>query len=262
MMSSAEDKGEGMPSRAVAAGRSGPRGATPRVVLISHGDGPMDDRVNLWLARHGIAPEIRRPFRGEPMPPADGSVAASVLYGGPFDAFADDRLPFLADEARWIEGCIAAGVPLLGICQGAQQIAHVLGAQVGAREPEVHEFGYYPLVPTKAGRAIIPDGLHVAQSHWHGFELPAGAELLAATADYPTQAMRYGASTWAFQFHAEVTPAGFRRWQAAMADRYGKPGVQPRDEQDRLMALHDAAQNAWFMRFLDGFLGGAVRPPA
>src|SRR5690606_28767089 len=102
-----------------------------RIVLIRHGDEPADDRVSLWLARHGIAPEPRRPFRGEALPPPDDSLAASVVFGGPFDAFAHDRFPFLADEARWIEGCIAAGVPLLGICQGAQQIAHVLGARVG-----------------------------------------------------------------------------------------------------------------------------------
>jgi GMP synthase (glutamine-hydrolysing) len=236
-----------------------------KIVLIPHGDDPMDDRVNMWLARRGIVPEVRRPFRGEALGPVDQSVAASVIYGGPFDAFAHDRFPFLAEEARWIEGCLARDVPLLGICQGAQQIAHVLGAAVGPPDPVVHEFGYYPLVPTEAGRALIPEGLHVAQAHWHGFGLPAGAERLAASAAYPVQAMRYGLAH-AFQFHAEVTPAGFRRWQARDWAPWGRPGVQPRAEQDRLMALHDAAQDRWFNAFLDRVLGpllqGCCRPDA
>jgi len=31
---------------------------------------------------------------------------------------------------------------------------------------------------------------------------------------------------------------------------YDKPGAQTREEQDRLMVLHDAAQAAWFNGFL------------
>ena len=123
-----------------------------RVVLIRHGDDPADDRVVSYFRGRDIEPEICRPFSGDVLGDVDGSVAAGVVYGGPFNVFETERHGFLNDEHRWIEQCIGRGVPLLGICQGAQSIAHVLGARVGPREGEPHEFGYYPIRPTGAGK--------------------------------------------------------------------------------------------------------------
>ena len=71
--------------------------------------------------------------------------------------------------------------------------------------------------------------------------------------------MRYGERAYAFQFHAEVTRPGFRRWQEKLDIHHGKPGAQTREEQDRLGAEHDQAQHAWFMGFLDRLFGDAVR---
>lgn len=52
-----------------------------------------------------------------------------------------------------------------------------------------------------------------------------------------------------------MTPEGFRRWQEAAWARYGKPGVQTRVEQDRLMVEHDARQHEWFIGFLERLFG-------
>ena len=139
---------------------------------------------------------------------------------------------------------------MLGICQGAQMIAWHLGAHVGPPESNVHEFGYYELTPTAEAGDFLPSPIHVVQSHWHGFDLPAGATRLAASALFPNQAFRIGDKVFGFQFHAEVTPEGFRAMQERGSARYGLPGVQPRAEQDRLMALHDRAQGDWFNGFL------------
>jgi GMP synthase (glutamine-hydrolysing) len=226
-----------------------------RVVLIRHNDSPADDRVVSFLRMRGVEPEFRHPFRGEPLGSPDESVAVCVLYGGPFNVLETERHPFLKDEHRWVEGCMKQGIPLLGICQGAQSIAHVLGAHVGPKPDEPHEFGYYPIWPTEAGAAFFPAELHVAQSHFHEFHIPSGAEHLAASDAFSNQAMKYGESTFAFQFHPEVTPAGFRRWQARSDGYAGKQGAQEPAEQDRLGAIHDARQHDWFMGFLEQFLG-------
>lgn len=230
-----------------------------RFVLIRHGDDPDDDRVVTYFRSKGVEPEIIRPFKGEVLGDVDAAVGGSVVYGGPFNVFEEDKHPFLHDEARWIRRCMAADVPLLGICQGAQQIARVLGAEVGPREGEPNEFGYYRVTPSEAGRDFLPDSLVVAQSHFHEFQLPPGAEHLAGSALFPNQAFKYGDRTFGFQFHAEVTPRCFRRWQEAPWARYGKPGAQTREEQDQLMALHDRPQHEWFMRFMDRLFGEAVR---
>lgn len=220
-----------------------------RMVLIRHGDDPPDDRVYTYAAAAGLNPVVVRPFAGDELV-FDADVSGSVIYGGKYCAAEANNPPFMAEEHRWIEKCMKAGAPLLGICQGGQQIAHVLGAYTGPREHGLHEFGYYEIRPT--GGDLLPGPLLVSQSHFHEFGLPAGAELLAESDWYPQQAFRYGPSTYAFQFHAEVTPACFRRWQGAEWAAYGKPGAQTREEQDRLQALHDKAQHDWFMGFLAG----------
>jgi GMP synthase (glutamine-hydrolysing) len=230
-----------------------------RVVLIRHGDDPDDDRVVTFFRSRAVAAEIVKPFKGEALPDVDETVIGSVVYGGGFNVFDEDKHPFLNDEARWIRQCIAADVPLLGICQGAQQIARVLGADVGPKTGEPTEFGYYEIAPTESGRAVFPASLFVAQSHFHEFQIPPGAEHLAGSELFGNQAFRYGDKVFGFQFHAEVTPQGFRRWQEAPWARYGKPGAQTRDDQDRLMAAHDQAQHDWFMGFLDRLFGPAVQ---
>jgi GMP synthase (glutamine-hydrolysing) len=221
------------------------------LLLIRHEHDPMDDRVSTWAVGNGFEPLARRPFAGESLGDLDDTIAGCVVYGGKFEAYETEKFPFLKDEARMIEACMSNSVPLLGICQGAQQIAHVLGAPVGPPEDGLCEFGYYQIRPTEAGKGIIPDTLHVTQSHFHTFGIASGAERLASSDFFPNQAFRYGETTYAFQFHGEVTIEGFRRWQATSSN-FGKAGAQDRAEQDALMHAHDAAQAAWFYGFLDG----------
>lgn len=224
--------------------------APNRIVLIEHGEERADNRVHVHLAAKGYVLDVRRPYRGDPLPAPGDDIAGAVVFGGLYNAFDTALHPFLRQEYAFIDRVLAADVPLLGICLGAQMIALSHGARVGPPETGVHEFGYYEVTPTPAGADILPHPLHLAQSHWHGFDLPGEATLLASSGLFPHQAFRIGAGVFGLQFHAEVTPAGFRAWQERSAARYGLPGVQSRSEQDRLMAQHDAAQAAWFEGFL------------
>ena len=222
-----------------------------RVVLIEHDDSPNDDRAATWLAERGFEFDWRRPYAGDSLGEPDGSVAGTIIYGGPQSVPDNQRQPFMRDEARWIEGCVRKEIPTLGLCLGGQMIAHALGAEVRPGANGYHEFGYYPLFPTDEGRSHFPDELYVTQAHFHEFELPDGAVLLARSELYPHQAFRYGDTTFAFQFHPECTIAGFRRWQDSDWAPWDQPGVQPREQQDTLAAKHDQAQHDWFCDFLE-----------
>ncbi|MEM1200132.1 MAG: glutamine amidotransferase [Pseudomonadota bacterium] len=233
-----------------------------RIVLIRHSDEPEDDRVVTFFRRQGATIDTIKPFKGEALGEVDGSVAASVVYGGPFNTYEEDKHPFLREENRWIEQCLKHNVPILGICQGAQSMARVLGAYTGPKRGAPCEFGYYEIFPTEAGRAYFPERMVVTQSHFHEFHVPQGAEHLASSETFSYQAFKYGACAYAFQFHAEVTPAGFRRWQQSDRAIQAMPGAQTHAQQDVLMSQHDAAQGAWFMEFMQSHFQAAAEAAA
>ena len=81
--------------------------------------------------------------------------------------------------------------PFLGICLGAQMLAKQLGARSRRIRKALTQIGYYPIRPTAAGTRVCPNWPeHVYHWHREGFELPAGAELLAEGDDFPVQAFR------------------------------------------------------------------------
>ncbi len=227
-----------------------------RVLLVRHGDGPTDDRVTTWAAANGFEIDHRRPFQGDALGEVEEDIAATVIFGGMFNVYETDKHPFLKEEYRWIEAALKAGIPMLGICQGAQQIAYALGAWAGAREGGAHEFGYHRVEPTAEAGEFMTSPLHVPQAHFHTFDLPDGAVRLARNDAYENQAFRYGDQVYGVQFHPEVTAEGFRRWQPSSVELQGTRGVQTIAEQNRLMAEHDPAVDAWFNGFLDQWIGG------
>ncbi|MEM6374498.1 MAG: glutamine amidotransferase [Pseudomonadota bacterium] len=230
-----------------------------RLLCVRHGDGPMDDRITTWCGANGIRLDARRPWQGDTLGEVTEDLAGVVVYGGIYNADSAAEHPFLNEEYRMIDAAMKADVPLLGLCQGAQMIAHHLGAWAGAPDHGNHEFGWYEVTPTDEGTDIIPSPHHFAQAHFHTFDLPTGARHLARSALFENQAFAVGARVVGLQFHPEQTVTGFQRWQdrAIGWGRYGEPGVQPRDEQTRLMLQHDAAQGAWMKGFLDRFFAGA-----
>jgi len=136
-------------------------------------------------------------------------------------AYDDARHPWIADELRYIEKCMKAGVQVLGICLGSQLLARLLGARV-YRSP-APEFGFQRISPTPEGAAhpaiaallgapppsvlpAKPSGDFLALE-WHSdaWDLPAGATRLAESANWPNQAFSYGEKVLAIQFHLEFT---------------------------------------------------------
>ena len=147
-------------------------------------------------------------------------------------------------------------VPTLGLCFGAQLMADVLGATTRKHDEGEAEYGYYPLIPTEAGKRSFPDNFLVLEAHWEGwFELPHGAVHLASTQAFPQQAFRYGENAWAFQFHPEAHPTMLARWVARRpTERALRPGAYPAERQLADAQLYDQAIAEWFHQFLDDWL--------
>ena len=226
-----------------------------RVLLVRHGSEPADDRVVSWLTQAGCHVDTRKPFSGDSLGTLGGDLAGTVIYGRKYNAFDTYRHPFLNDEYRWIDQCLRADVPMLGICQGAQMIARHLGSWAGPTDPEIFVFGYCRVDPAPGAADCMAPLLWVTQAHFHQFGLPDGAVRLAGKENYEHQAFRYGDKGYGLQFHAEVTIEGFRRWQKQKWQVYDRSGVQSPQEQTRRMHEDDAAKAEWFYGFLEQLFG-------
>ncbi len=229
-----------------------------RIVLVTHNTPVKDDRASDQLARLGYELDWKAPCNGDALDALDADVAGTVVYGGKYCISEIPDLPFMQAEIRWLKACMDADLPVLGICQGAQMIAHILGAAVGPPDHGQHEFGYYPVEPTTEGTGFLPETLHMTQAHFHEFQTPPGATRLAQSETYKNQAFSFGDKVYAVQFHPEVTPAGFARWQTELDFKYTEPGVQKKQLQDQLGAAHDGAMDQWFRGFLTGLFGPAT----
>lgn len=138
-----------------------------------------------------------------------------VILGGPMNVDQADRYPHISTEARAVEKALKLDKPVLGICLGAQILAHALGSRVYASEQA--EIGWYPLTPTPAATSdpvLAPLPAQQPMFQWHSctFDLPDGGELLATGHHCVNQAFRYGQSGYGFQFHMEMDRALVRRW--------------------------------------------------
>ncbi|MEM7258313.1 MAG: glutamine amidotransferase [Pseudomonadota bacterium] len=233
-----------------------------RVVLITHSRDEhtaRDDRASDQLKQLGFELDWRLPCEGDVLDTSTDNVAGTVVYGGKYCIADLPELPFLRAEIQWLEACMKAGLPVLGACQGAQMIAHILGAPVGPKADAGYEFGYYHVTPTAAGQGFMPDeGLYLTQAHFHEFQIPEGADHLARSERYDNQAFRYGDNVYGFQFHAEVTRPQFTRWQNGSWGRqmFDQPGAQTRQQQNALAEQHDTAMDMWFRQHINQLFSG------
>jgi GMP synthase (glutamine-hydrolysing) len=167
-------------------------------------------------ARSGIELRLCHPYRGDPLPGRD-EIDGLVVMGGPMGVLDTAEHPYLAHEVELIAAMVRSGRPVLGVCLGAQLLAHALGATVyRGEQPEI---GLGSVSLTQAGREDpVLGGLGLETlpvMHWHqdSFDLPDGALWLARSELYPNQAFRLGERAYGLQFHLEVDRRLARAWR-------------------------------------------------
>ncbi len=201
--------------------------AVLRRVLVVGDPGDSDTgHVGERLVQRGARLDLRlRPLPG-PTPLDDADLV--LLLGSEHAVHDPARAATVEAESALVREAVGTGVPVLGLCYGAQLAAHALGGSV--RRGEHGELGWYGVTPTAdpAAPELCPPGPWL-QFHDDVLTPPPGARLLGAS---PAGAQCFlvepgprtgGVVGW--QFHPETTPMTLERWLRAEPDAVARHGV-------------------------------------
>ena len=200
-------------------------------------------------------------------PPLE-EISLIIALGGPMSV--NDGYPALRQERDYLNQAMAVGVPVLGICLGAQIMAWALGGSVGPTGG--YQFGLSRLLLTEEGGTDPVFGKIeaplVPTLHGECFTIPKGAVKLAeghmlcrdGTYRRINMAFRYNDS-YAFQFEPQLTLEELRIWSEAFKVDYELMGdrFDPKEEASRNLRefakfapYHQAQMREMFLAFLAG----------
>lgn len=183
----------------------------PTLLAIQHV--PWEGPHRILDACGALRVKTVKPLAGQELPEHD-EVAGALVMGGPMNVDETERHPALLSEREWLAEAAARGMPVLGICLGAQLLARALGAEV--RPAPRPELGFAPIEigdPDDPILGGLAPGAEVL--YWHGdvFDLPEGAQPLAWSSLTEHQAFRLG-NAWGVLFHPEADLALVEAWLA------------------------------------------------
>ena len=190
----------------------------PRVVVIRHHGIDSAGFISDAFEARGAALAVHLFPDDGPLPALDG-VDHLVVLGAVSSV--NDPDPWIAEELAWLRGADSAGVPVLGICFGAQALCAALGGRVEAMDRK--EIGW--TLVDSADHELIPAGPWL-EFHGDRCLLPAAAAVLARNGT-GVQAFRIGRHL-AFQFHPEVDGPQLKRWLDADGNQDAEQlGIDP-----------------------------------
>ena len=210
----------------------------PKLALIIRHAEPetLADNYTSALVERGFKLRPLNVFEGAPEfeefdAPSLEEVDLVIVLGGPQSA--NDGYPALRSERGFLADAMAAGVPVFGVCLGAQLMARALGGEVGPTGG--YEFGLRKMWITEEGsRDPVFGKLRVPlvpTLHGEHFTVPPGAVELAfgymlcrdGTFMRQSLAFRHGIS-YGFQFEPQLTLDELRVWNRELAGDYEKMG--------------------------------------
>ncbi len=227
-----------------------------KAIVLQHVAHEGPGRLDPILRDFGIPVEVRHLYNGDEVPADLDGIRVLIVLGGPMGVadLANEKYPFLAKEVALLQRCIAQDRPTLGICMGAQLIAHAAGAKVypntkaGSKPDEpatpAPEFGWLPVTfPFPGGTEPIVMGMTdgAMMFHWHvdTFDLPrlpapphappppappppSGNALLSSSKSCKNQAFRFKNRLFGFQYHFELTEPDIEKILSAGKDDVSK----------------------------------------
>jgi GMP synthase (glutamine-hydrolysing) len=185
------------------------------VVIVQHEAAAHAGTLLETLVNAGLTVDVRQLHAGAGVPAVEelGEIGGLVVLGGSMNADQVAEFPFIDRERRLLAAAVEAGVPVLGICLGGQQLAAAIGGRVYPRP--VAEVGWLSVTIVREDRLLREIRSPFCALEWHAqsFTVPAEAEVLALRPGDPgVQAFRVGRRAWGLQFHAEVDESILRFW--------------------------------------------------
>lgn len=177
------------------------------IIVFEHHPLETPARLGDALRDHGHRLKVIELYENDPVPPDLDDVDGVVSMGGPMNVDQTDVYEWIEPEKTFIKQAHDAGLPVVGVCLGAQLIAEALGGEVGKmQQPEI---GWHEITegfPGKMDICLAGIPWTSPQFHMHGCEVatpPADAQVLASSQACKVQAFRVGLTTYAFQYHFE-----------------------------------------------------------
>ena len=170
----------------------------------------------LKIAREkGFQPEIYNLSLGEELPKAKKEDLILIM-GGPMSVrdLKKKKYFWLLEEIKFIKRAIEDKISIIGVCLGAQLLAHILGGKIERLKDEFNkenkpEIGWADILSTNE-KSNVELGLRLNKPlkvlHWHGDRiiLPPHSELLASSIRCNEQLFKVGDSIYGLQFHVET----------------------------------------------------------
>lgn len=186
-----------------------------------------------------------------------------IILGGHMGVYEAHTYQHIKVEMQVIEEALKKNIPILGICLGAQLLAHVLGADV--RKNKEKEVGWCDINLTDDG---LKDPLlshfkpteKIFQLHGDTFDIPDSAVHLASSDLCNGQAFRYGEKVYGLQFHLEADQAMIQRWLDnprnqeeifGTSDKFSTEKIRSETDQYINHSMHLSEQT--FSKFIDLF---------
>lgn len=206
-----------------------------------------------WATERKFSSSSTQMDSGEILPETD-TFDWLIILGGPMSVHDEHLHPWLIAEKNLIRQAMQQEKVIIGICLGAQLIAHVADAEV--RPNTLPEIGFFPVRFNETAKndpvfRLFPKLL--TTFHWHGdiFSLPVNAVNMASSEITPCQAFRLNETIFGIQFHPESTEDSI----SSMLE-HGKEELNPSlyvqsEPEIRRLTHHTMLNNKILFDFLD-----------